>query len=759
VTVLRRVFDFYRTQGILLWTWRPGRRALVRRALISFVVAFASLGLTVLILPGIRAPGPSTIALATIALAAINLLIRPLILGLFAGISVVAILLATLIFQVVVFYLVSLIVPEFQVRDALTALVASFLYATFDMLLVAILSVDQDDSYYGVLMAQLSRRRADVVRTDRPGVVIIQIDGLSHPVLAHQIRAGRVPNIGRSVRSHEMRLDRWVALLPSQTSASQAGILYGKNDFIPAFRWWDKARGRLVVSNHPDDAAEIARRASDGHGLLADDGASIGNLLSGDAVRSYITMATIRDRAQGLGQSRSFQAFFASPTSYLRTLILTIAEVVKELVQARRAAARGIEPAVARGLPFPLARAATNVALRALSTSLVIEEMYRGSPVIYVDYVDYDEIAHFSGPERGEALDALDGVDRTIGALRKAAREAPRPYRFVVLSDHGQSLGATFRQRYGQSLQEVVAGLMGGIVEVGEAPGTGEGWGSLNAAASEMALTTGRTGAITRRAFRGRSSDGAIDLGRRSARSNGPRRGRLGRLLGRPMPLPLPVPPRATESVAGEPTPPELVVCASGNFALIYFPRLPERASLETIEASWPGLVGALADHPGIGLLMVRSEAEGTLVYGPDGARQLEGDDVDGADPLTPFGRHARTGLRRVDGMADCGDLVVVSLLDTETDEVAAFEELIGSHGGLGGDQTKPFILHPSEWRIDGPLIGAEDVYRQLRHWLERLGVTDAGDRATAGDAAAGGVAAGGVAAERLPDDPPVPQP
>jgi uncharacterized membrane protein YvlD (DUF360 family) len=720
------VFDFYRTQGILLWTWRPGRRALIRRALISFVVAFASLGLTVLILPGIRAPGPTTIALATIALAAINLLVRPLILGVFAGVSVVAILVATLIFQVVVFYLVSLIVPEFLVHDALTALVASFLYATFDMLLVAILSVDQDDSYYGVLMAQLSRRRADVVRTDRPGVVIVQIDGLSHPVLAHQIRAGRVPNIARSVRSHEMRLDRWVALLPSQTSASQAGILYGKNDFIPAFRWWDKSRGRLVVSNHPDDAAEIARRASDGHGLLADDGASIGNLLSGDAVRSYITMATIRDRAQGLGQSRSFQAFFASPTSYLRTMILTIAEVIKELVQARRATARGIEPAVARGLPFPLARAATNVALRALSTSLVIEEMYRGTPIIYVDYVDYDEIAHYSGPERGEALDALDGLDRTIGALRKAAREAPRPYRFVVLSDHGQSLGATFRQRYGQSLQEIVAGLMGGVVEVGEPSGTGEGWGSLNAAASEMALTTGRTGAITRRAFRGRSSDGAIDLGRRSQTSDGLRPGRrLGRLWRRatPVALPLPIPPPAPERVTGEPVPPELIVCASGNLALIYFPRLPGRVTLESIELTWPGLTGALADHPGIGLLMVRSASEGTLVYGPEGARQLDGKDVDGADPLTPFGRHARTGLRRIDAMADCGDLVVISLLDTETDEVAAFEELIGSHGGVGGDQTKPFILHPSDWQIDGALIGAEDVNRQLRRWLERLGI------------------------------------
>ena len=106
-------------------------------------------------------------------------------------------------------------------------------------------------------------------------------------------------------------------------------------------------------------------------------------------------------------------------------------------------------PRMHRGMPYPIARAATNVILRSLATSLVMEEMYRGTPVIYIDYTDYDEIAHHSGPERSETLDALDGVDRTIRSLVKASRMAPRPYRFVLLSDHGQSLGATFLQRYG----------------------------------------------------------------------------------------------------------------------------------------------------------------------------------------------------------------------------------------------------------------------------------------------------------------------
>ena len=217
-----------------------------------------------------------------------------------------------------------------------------------------------------------------------------------------------------------------------------------------------------MVANHPEDAAVVATRISNGEGLLSNDGASVGNLFSGDAVRSYITMATIKDKGQGLGKSQTFFSFFASPYNYLHTLVRSVGEIVKEYVQARRQTRAGIVPRMHRGMPYPVARAATNVALRDLSTSLVIEEMYRGAPVIYVDYTDYDEIAHHSGPERGETFDALDGVDKAIATLEKAAAAAPRPYRFVVVSDHGQSLGATFLQRYGKTLGDVIRELMGG---------------------------------------------------------------------------------------------------------------------------------------------------------------------------------------------------------------------------------------------------------------------------------------------------------
>jgi hypothetical protein len=173
-------------------------------------------------------------------------------------------------------------------------------------------------------------------------------------------------------------------------------------------------------------------------------------------------------------------------------------------------------------------------------------------------------------------------------------------------------------------------------------------------------------------------------------------------------------------------------VAASGNLALIFFPRLSGRVTLETMEREWPGLVPSLAAHEGIGFLVVRTETLGTVAVGARGAHYLDDDRVEGEDPLAPFGEHAITGLRRVDAMEHCGDLVAISMLDEETDEVAAFEELIGSHGGLGGAQTQPFILHPSDWTLDEPLIGAESVYRQIRRWLGDIGIDLSKDKGPA---------------------------
>lgn len=169
---------------------------------------------------------------------------------------------------------------------------------------------------------------------------------------------------------------------------------------------------------------------------------------------------------------------------------------------------------------------------------------------------------------------------------------------------------------------------------------------------------------------------------------------------------------------------PDLVVVASGNLGLISFPREPGRLTLEELADRHPGLVDALANHPGIGLVLVRSEERGAIAVGRRGIQYLDEGRVEGENPVAPYGPTAADGLRRLDGMEGVPDIAVISMLDPDTDEVAAFEELIGSHGGLGGFQTRPFLLYPSDWSpIDDELVGAPAVYRQLRSWLGGIGI------------------------------------
>ena len=700
---MRGLIDFYRLQIQVMRTWRPSSGSRARRLVATLLVSALSFLGAVFLTPGVSLESgsrPFLVALgAALVLGILNVAIRPVFIAAFAGVSVIAVVVATLVFQVVSFLLLPRLIPEIVVNGIVAALVASFMYAFVNTILTAILSISDDDSYFGMLIQQLAARDADVVRTDKPGLVVVQIDGLAHPILTRQIRAGRVPHLSSWVRSGRYRLSSWEALLPPTTPASQAGILHGNNDGIPAFRWYEKEADRILVANHPADAAEVATRISNGEGLLSNNGASVGNLFSGDAVRSYITMATIKDKGQGLGKSQTFFSFFASPYNYLHTIVRTVAEIFKEYLQARRQERAGIVPRMHRGMPYPIARAATNVALRDLSTALVIEEMYRGAPVVFVDYTDYDEIAHHSGPERSETFDALDGVDKAIATLEKAAAAAPRPYRFVVVSDHGQSLGATFLQRYEKTLADVIHELMGGEVKVREATARVEEWGQTNAMLSEMTQVKGVTGGIARRALRSQTEDGVVGLGPSGEEATPGASG------------------RGTEAPAERP---DLIAIASGNLGLVYFPQMPGRVTLEQLAEAYPGLLDALSGHTGIGAMLIRSEGHGSIVIGHAGINFLEENRVEGVDPVAQYSGRAREAFLRLDGMDYVPDLSVISLYDPEFDEVAAFEELIGSHGGLGGPQTQPIIMHPAEWNLDEEIVGAPAVYRQIRRWAER---------------------------------------
>ena len=676
---------FYRLQARLMWQWRPGRLAILRRALLSFLGACLALAIAAGVVPGLQVDGLAPLMLAGLLLVALDSTLAVVLHGLLVGLPIFFAQALGLVAQFGAIVVLGRVLPGVHVGDSAAAVWGALLITVLNSLFAELVAVSDDDSYYSVLVRRLVAREFRHPKEAQAGLLVVQIDGLSLPVLREAIRAGRVPALGRMVRSGKATLHPWAALLPPTTPASQAGILHGNNDGIAGFRWYEKASSRMLVANHPEDAAEIVDRISDGRGLLAGDGAGIGNLVTGDAPRSYLTMATIEKPASEHDERR-MRGFYVTTVNYIRLVVLMVGEIVKELYQAERQRGWSVEPRMHRDLRFAIERAATNIALRTVSTALVIEEMFSGAPAIYVDYTGYDAIAHHCGPERAEAIDALEGIDRAIGSLLKAARYTGRPYRMVVLSDHGQCLGASFEQRYGRSLEAVIAEQLPDTMTV-----------------------VGTTGSVESSGFGRRI---AAELVRGSG---------LGPLVARRMPSAL---RRAGGNAASKEAaaPPDVVVASSGNLAHVYFTGDAGRMTSDAIERGHPGLMGVLARHPGIGAVIGRAGDGRAQLIETHGAVDLAAAAAAGSDRLADYGPRAVEALQRLAGFGTAGDLILLGAVDRVTGEVTGFERLVGSHGGLGGRQTEPFILCPASLRLtDDPPVGAPAIYRQLVAWRDEL--------------------------------------
>jgi Type I phosphodiesterase / nucleotide pyrophosphatase len=294
----------------------------------------------------------------------------------------------------------------------------------------------------------------------------------------------------------------------------------------------------------------------------------------------------------------------------------------------------------------------------------VLTDMMRGRPAVYATFSSYDEVAHHSGLERSDTLEALRKLDQQFGRIENARRYAPRPYHIVVLSDHGQTQGATFKQRNGYGLDELV----------------------------ERSLATGSVARI------GGGDEQSSMVGNAIGEATGTTQKK-----------------KPAKNAVGDR---QVVVLGSGNLGLVYLMDEQRRLTLEEIEERHPKLIPALREHPHVGWLLVRSSELGAVALGGNGVHYLADGRVEGEDPLANFSPNAPRHLLRTDGFPHVADIMVGSFYDPELDEGCAFEELISFHGGLGGPQTRGFILYPADLTLPAtPIVGAAAVHGVLSGW------------------------------------------
>ena len=643
--------------------WKPERP---QWRLVPLLASWFATGVALLvaaaILPGVHIDGYWGALLVAVIVAALNAVIPPLLAALRLPLTLVLGFLLVLVADALILLAADALTDGVLTVDNFGwALLAALVVAAVSVVLAVILG--SDDTYSIRIAQRIARRQGLIASTDVPGIIYLEIDGLALPVLRRAMRDGNAPTMARWLADNTHRLAEWETDLSSQTGASQAGILLGSNEDISAFRWVEKETATMMTCSAPPDCAEIERRRATGIGLLVNGGASRGNLLSGEAEDVILTVSRMEAEKKA---NPGYRAFLANGENATRTLVLFGWEVILEWSAALRAKRRDVRPRGHRGGIYPFMRAALCVFVRDLIVSGVLTDMMRGRPAVYATFSSYDEVAHHSGLERADTLEALRKLDDHFAHIERACRYAPRPYEIVVLSDHGQTQGATFKQRNGYGLDELV----------------------------ERSLSQGDVAGIA-----GGDEQSAM-MGNAFSEATGKKA------------------KRPKNDVSDR----DVVVLGSGNLGLVYLMEERRRLTLEEMNERHPKLIPALRAHPHIGWLLVRSTEHGAVALGADGVHYLAEGRVEGEDPLAHFSPTAPGHLLRTDGFEHVADIMVGSFYDPALDEGCAFEELICFHGGIGGPQTRPFILHPVQLEVPpGPILGAASVHGILAGWRQGL--------------------------------------
>lgn len=680
------------------------------KAVIRFMILWAVDGLSLLItaffFSGINFVAQETTTKMVDAFAAafllgiVNLLIRPLVLLLARPLGFIAVFIIGFFVNGLALLLTSWLLPSFEVVNLLNAVIAGLIFSAINIILTGILEVQDEGSFYQGVIERLARRQSYTdIDPGKRGLVMMEIDGLSYHHLKKAIADGRMPTLTRMMEEEGYELSLVDCGIPSQTSACQAGIMFGDNNDIPAFRWYDKDKQKLYVSG--SDAGELNGRYALGNGLMRG-GSSINNMLDGDAHKSLLTLSNLLV-AEGEEKKRRAEDIYLlllNPYFLTRTIVLFLGDAIREVWQGWQQRRKDVTPRLNRlAHAYPFVRAATTVFMRDISANLTMLDIIRGAPAIYVTWPGYDEVAHHSGPWTEDAFKVLATYDHAIMRVHDTIKnKAPRPYDLIILSDHGQSFGATFLQRYGVSLKEFIEQQLPQGTTVATSMGGDTGVTSLTAVSGEL----------------GNIHDS--DVGGRAGRAVAKRGKKL-----------LDQSAKQHEDAAGDidlTQTAQVTAYGSGNLAQVYFDLYPRKITLTELDTAYPGMVDALVAHEGIGIVCGYADDGTPVVLGKNGKRNLHSGAVEGEDPLKlyapdkpdAFGAAAietRTWqVRRVMDFPHAGDLMVISTVYRDG-TVAALEELIGNHGGLGGEQTDAFLFHPPSMAIS-PTRNSIDVFHIL---------------------------------------------
>jgi len=511
---------------------------------------------------------------------------------------------------------------------------------------------------------------------DRRRLLIVQIDGLSRAVLEEAMAKGRAPFLARLVRQRGYRMAAMSVGLPTSTPAFQMAAMYGVRPDIPGFHYHDKRRKTDIYFPRGGDAAHVEATQAAGRRGIVRDGSTYGCVFTGGAASNLLTFAMFK-RPTGAGLLRTVSMVVVLAWVILKGSVVSVIELSRAVL---RMAADPLSVST-DGWKWLAIKVGISVWLRELFTLAVAHDLYAGVGTIYVNYLDYDVVAHAWGPRHRRALRALRRVDASIHRLWRILRRVPEyRYDLHVLSDHGQATCRSYRRVTGGP--PIGQALFDDFFDPTSAPrpATVEGRGQR--------LASGL------KAYRSRRAPGLFQ--------------RFVNYLERDFPRVLGETPQTRERAG-------IRVISAGPNAFVYFLDFPEPLTLEGIEKRFPALATSISDARGIGIVLVRS-ASGPLCFWR--GRRYALDELQAG----PFAGRADVervveGIRDLMAMPSAGDLVIYGINAPGGD--VSFISEVGAHAGPSADEMQTFIIHPRNADVPAPITHPIQLYPYFVRYQE----------------------------------------
>jgi endonuclease/exonuclease/phosphatase family metal-dependent hydrolase len=495
-------------------------------------------------------------------------------------------------------------------------------------------------------VARLLSRDLSAPHSDQPGLVILQIDGLSRKQLEVAMSNGRMPFLRSLVKRGHFEELSFYSGLPSTTPAVQAEVMYGVRTAVPAFQFLDRKTGRTCLMYEVDCAKTVSQRLAAKHQPLLEGGRSYANIYAAGAEEARLCAETMDLKT--LRQMASPLKLAVALSLYFFTILRVTALAFLELFLALWDMVMGLAGsqhwrAELRCIP---SRAGVSIVMREWLRIIVKLSIEEGAPIIYANFLGYDEQAHRRGPGSGFAHWGLKGIDDAIRDIFSTARKSDvRDYEVVIFSDHGQEHTRIYDTDWGATIQE----------------------------AASRAFATGP--------LAGRIVKGLDNYGTRGPETDERARRLLRVTRGQTKP-----PQPTAEELAND-----IIVTALGPLGHVYLP-----VALNDDEKREYARVLVRQEH--VPLVLYRDSSGELHAHNQRGHWRIPQDSGLVVGPDHPFLEEATADLVRLCEHPNAGDLVISGWSCEQTPTTFVHEN--GAHGSIGPEETRGFAFIPHALHI-----------------------------------------------------------